>query len=226
MKMKEKLDNPVWHSLNETHKNLSVEFGSINFYQPEYCPFGGFINYDKIDAGIDDYASLVDNFYVVGDRPHFTENVHLKNEMICNQMLLLEPIEVVASEQITELKTANQRSELFKLVNLIQPGYFKNKTSYLGKYYGIYKNDKLAAVAGERMKMDRYTEVSAVVTHPKHARKGYAKQLIKHTTNQIFKEDKIPYLHVSELNVGAIKLYEKLGFYTRKKISFWNLVRK
>ena len=72
------------------------------------------------------------------------------------------------------------------------------------------------------MKMNRYTEVSAVVTHPKHTGKGYVKQLIKRTTNQIFDENKIPYLPMAESNIGAIKLYEKLGFVTRRKISFWN----
>jgi predicted GNAT family acetyltransferase len=39
----------------------------------------------------------------------------------------------------------------------------------------------------------------------------------------VFNENKIPYLHVAESNIGAIKLYEKLGFATRRKISFWNL---
>ncbi|MCL6220358.1 GNAT family N-acetyltransferase [Zunongwangia pacifica] len=76
------------------------------------------------------------------------------------------------------------------------------------------------------MKMNKYTEVSAVDTHPEYTGKGYAKQLIKHTTDEIFKENKIPYLHVAESNTGAIKLYKKLGFSTRRKISFWNLIKK
>lgn len=74
------------------------------------------------------------------------------------------------------------------------------------------------------MKMNNYIEVSAVITHPLHAGNGYAKQLVAHTVNNIFNRNKTPSLHVSETNTGAIKLYKKLGFVTRRKISFWNLI--
>ena len=106
----------------------------------------------------------------------------------------------------------------------MQPGYFKNKTSQLGDYYGIFQNGDLVAVAGERMKMNDFVEVSAIVTHPEHTGKGYAKQLITYVVNKISDQYKTPYLHVSENNTGAIGLYRKLGFKVRRKISFWNLV--
>ena len=82
----------------------------------------------------------------------------------------------------------------------------------------------MVAVTGERMQMDAYTELSAIITHPDFTGKGYAKQLIKFASDKIFNEQKIPYLHVANTNIGAIKLYEKLGFQTRKEISFWNFV--
>ncbi|WP_289021291.1 GNAT family N-acetyltransferase [uncultured Salegentibacter sp.] len=222
----EKLNNPVWYSLSEEHYKLSLEYHGIKFYQSEYCPFGGFIDHKTPKEGINKYSLLTDNFYVVGDKPILTDKVQLKKELVCNQMLLNQEIDFGISELIIELKTTKQKNDLFGLVNLVQPGYFKSKTSNLGNYYGIYKNDKLVAVTGERMKMDKYTEISAVVTHPEHTGNAYAKQLIKHTANKIFKENKIPYLHVAESNTGAIKLYEKLGFLTRRKINFWNLIKK
>lgn len=220
-----KLDNPVWYSLNESHNELFIDYDDLRFYQPEYCPFGGFIDQNNTSPGINRYAQLTNEFYVVGDRPDFDDKVHLKKELVCNQMLLEEPIDLEISEAITKLKSLNQKNDLLNLVNLVQPGYFKNKTSDLGSYYGIYKDKKLVAVTGERMKMHSFTEVSAVVTHPEHAGKGYAKQLINHATSKIFNENKTPYLHVSESNTAAIKLYEKLGFLTRRKISFWNLTK-
>jgi len=221
-----KLDNPVWNALNEVHKNHSITYDGIQFYQPEYCPFGGFADIDEMAKGIEEYSKLVENFYIVGEKPLFGNTVTLNKALICNQMWLKKAIDIDTSEQIIPLISKHQKEELFDLVNLVQPGYFKQKTVDLGRYFGIYKADKLVAAAGERMKMNEFTEISAVVTHPEHTRKGYAKQLTNHTIKQILKENKIPYLHVLESNIGAIKLYEKLGFTTRRKMTFWNLQRK
>ena len=220
----EKLDNPIWYSLNETHKDFAIDYNGIKFYHPEYCPFGGFIKPDTTESGIDTYALLTNDFYVVGDRPIFNDKVQLKKELVCNQMILDKKIDLEITEQITELQTTKQKNDLFELVNLDQPGYFKSKTTDLGNYYGIYKENKLIAVTGERMKMNGSTEVSAIVTHPEHIGKGYAKQLVTYTINKIFSEDKNPYLHFADTNIRAIRLYEKLGFWTRRKISFWNLI--
>lgn len=220
----DKLDNPTWYALTETHKDFALDFDGIKFYQPDYCPFGGFTKLDSTEEGIDKYASLTDDFYIVGDRPIFNDQLQLKKELVCNQMVLDKNIDLEITETITELQSTKQKSDLFELVNLVQPGYFKNKTADLGNYYGIYKDDKLIAVTGERMKMKEYTEISAVVTHADHTGKGYAKQLIAHASEKIFIEDKIPYLHVAATNTGAIRLYEILGFKTRRPISFWNLI--
>ncbi|MEO6001032.1 MAG: GNAT family N-acetyltransferase [Chitinophagaceae bacterium] len=224
IKEEEKLDNPVWHSLTETHKDVAIHYDKVKFYHPDYCPFGGILDIDKILEGVNKYSELTDNFYVVGNRPTSGNHLQLKKELVCNQMLLDLPINIEINEKIIELQT-NQHDDLFKLVNLVQPGYFRNKTARLGHYYGIYKNEELIAVTGERMKMNLYTEVSAVVTHPQHTGNGYAKQLIAYATKNIFDENRVPYLHVADTNMGAIKLYEKLGFKTRRKISFWNLIR-
>jgi ribosomal protein S18 acetylase RimI-like enzyme len=218
-----KLDNPVWHSLNESHKDFSLDYEGFKFYSPEVCAFGGFINPEDSERALDQYAALIDSFYVVGEQPEFGNKLVLNKYLVCLQMLLEKPIVLEVVEEILELRFKQQKQELFNLVNLVQPGYFKEKTAELGQYFGIYKNGELVAVTGERMKMNKFTEVSAVVTHPDHTGKGYAKQLIKYTCEKIFKEDKLPYLHVAETNVAAIKLYEKLGFTTRRKISFWNL---
>lgn len=218
----QKLDNPVWYSLAETHQPFSVDYNMVKFYQPDYCPFGGFETKEDISSQIDDYATLVDNFYVVGNKPTLSDRLVFKKELICLQMIIDKKVEIELKEEII-LLTNEHADTLFHLVNLVQPGYFKSKTALLGNYFGIFKNGQLVAAAGERMKMNDYTEVSAIVTHPDHTGLGYAKQLVAHTVNNIFDQNKIPYLHVVESNVGAIKLYEKLGFTTRRNISFWNI---
>jgi ribosomal protein S18 acetylase RimI-like enzyme len=218
-----KLDNPVWYSLNEVHGNYSINYDSLKCYHPDFCPFGAFENNNDIAANIDEYAKLINNFFIVGNKPQFSKSLVLKNELVCLQMVMDRTIDMQIGEDIIKLNH-NYEEELFKLVNLVQPGYFKNKTVQLGDYYGIFKNGNLVAVTGERMKMNDFVEVSAIVTHPDHTGKGYAKQLIAYTVNKILSQNKTPYLHVAETNLGAIKLYEKSGFETRRKISFWNLI--
>lgn len=220
-----KLDNPVWYSLSECHKDFAVDYDSIKFYHPDYCPFGGYKKTDGIADHMYEYSLLVDNFFVVGEKPELPDQLKLNAEIICLQMILKNKIEIEVNENIVALTNANTEA-LYQLVNLVQPGYFKKKTALLGNYFGIFKKDELIAVTGERMKMNNFIEVSAVVTHPRHTGKGYAKQLIAHTVNNIVDENKTPYLHVIEKNTGPIKLYEKLGFTTRRKISFWNITKQ
>lgn len=219
-----KLDNPVWFSLSETHQSFAVDYGSIKFYHPDYCPFGGFEKRDAIAKAIDEYSTMVDNFFIVGEKPELSNLLKLNKEVICLQMIVYEPIAITINDPIVKL-TDEHIDALYELVNLVQPGYFKRKTALLGNYYGVFKNEELVAVTGERMQMNDFIEVSAVVTHPNHTGKGYAKQLVAHTVNEIFNQNKIPYLHVIEDNIGAIQLYEKLGFEIRRKISFWNITK-
>ncbi|MEP6931358.1 MAG: GNAT family N-acetyltransferase [Flavobacterium sp.] len=225
MKIKEetKLDNPVWNSLSETHKKFAVDYGKTKFYNPDYCPFGGFTESGNTKDAADRYSLLTENFFIVGEKPEISNALKITRELICLQMIIYKKIELSIDLEITEL-TDQHNEALCELVNLVQPGYFKNKTPLLGNYFGIFKEGQLVAVTGERMKMDDFTEVSAIVTHPDHTGKGYAKQLITHVVNTIFDENKIPFLHVVESNIGAIKLYEKLGFITRRKISLWNII--
>ena len=218
----EKLDNPVWYSLSETHDDFAISYPGIKFYDPEYCPFGGFVTSDNIALQIDEYSKFINDFFLVGNKPVFSKKISLEKELVCLQMVLEKRIEAVLIQELIKLNVGSANA-LANLVNEVQPGYFKKKTKLMGDYFGIIKEGKLVAVTGERMKMNDFTEVSAVVTHPSYAGKGFARQLIAHTANKIFDENKTPYLHVAETNFGAIRLYENLGFKTRRKISFWHL---
>lgn len=215
-----KLDNPVWNSLSEVHTEFAIDYGNTKFYNPDYCPFGGFIQLESTKDAANQYAALTESFFIVGDQPSLPDSLKIEKELACLQMIVHEKIELPIEVEIVKL-TEKHNEALCDLVNLVQPGYFKDKTPLLGDYFGILKGEQLIAITGERMKMNRFTEVSAIITHPDHTGKGYAKQLIAHVVNRIFDQDKIPFLHVVESNIGAIKLYERLGFTTRRKMSFW-----
>lgn len=217
----DKLDSPVWHSLNETHQPYKMELSGMLFYSPEHCIFGGALHVKNTVNGMDDYARISKRFFVVGEQPNYSRELNLEKILVCDQLLLRRPIDVEIKESIVPLTQSQQKSDLYQLVQEVQPGYFKPKTADIGRYFGIYKKGVLVAAIGERMKMNAFTEISAIVTHPHHQGKGYATQLIKHTSDLIFAENKLPYLHVAETNTGAIRLYKNLGFTDRKKIRFW-----
>lgn len=217
-----KLDNPVWHSLSETHRKFSIGYPHVKFYHPDYCPFGGFIPAENISDQLEQYSALMNDFFIVGDRPQLSFRLGLKKELVCLQMIIKDKIATDARDNISKL-TNEHAGALFELVNRVQPGYFKKKTALLGNYFGIFEKGQLISVTGERMKMNGFVEISAIVTHPDHTGKGNAKQLIAHAVNHIIDQNEIPYLHVVETNLRAIKLYEKLGFRVRRSMSFWNI---
>jgi predicted GNAT family acetyltransferase len=118
------------------------------------------------------------------------------------------------SPKIVELGD-NDSPEMVELASLTKPGPFGRRTHELGYYVGIRDNGKLVAMAGERLKVPGYTEVSAVCTHPDHLGKGYAAKLMTEVMRCIRKRGEKPFLHVRSDNARAIAIYERLGFRIR-----------
>jgi predicted GNAT family acetyltransferase len=110
---------------------------------------------------------------------------------------------------------ARDSPEMLELATLTKPGPFGPRTRELGYYVGIRDEGKLVAMAGERLKVPGYTEVSAVCTHPEHTGKGYARMLMLDVMRRIRKHGETPFLHVRQDNTRAVELYERLGFKTR-----------
>jgi predicted GNAT family acetyltransferase len=108
--------------------------------------------------------------------------------------------------------------EILDLVQLTKPGPFGPRTIELGRYIGVRVGGRLVAMAGERMKMDGYTEISAVCVHPTSRGQGLAAELILAVARIIRQRGDIPFLHVFASNAPAIALYLKLGFNVRRRM--------
>ncbi|MGA8153125.1 MAG: GNAT family N-acetyltransferase [Terriglobales bacterium] len=104
---------------------------------------------------------------------------------------------------------------MLALTELTKPGPFNRRTREMGDYFGIREDEKLVAMAGERMRVPGYTEISAVCTHPDHLGLGYARALITLLIGRILDRVERPFLHVRPENVRAVALYERLGFEKR-----------
>jgi predicted GNAT family acetyltransferase len=82
----------------------------------------------------------------------------------------------------------------------------------------VRREGKLVAMAGERLKVPGFTEVSAVCTHPEHTGRGYGGALMSEVMRRIRQRGETPFLHVREDNLRAIGLYQKLGFRKRAQV--------
>jgi hypothetical protein len=111
------------------------------------------------------------------------------------------------------------------LAKLTEPGPFFEHTNRLGDFVGVKVDGRLIAMAGERMKPEGFTEVSAVCVHPDYRGRGLADGLMRVVIERIFARREGAFLHVWPHNTGAITLYEKLGFSLRHTMSLMILAR-
>jgi GNAT superfamily N-acetyltransferase len=225
--LEDKLSNPVWHSLNETHNKFLVSYDGVQFYQPDVCTFGSFYDNKKTAQALNEYAKIAERFFLVSENgiPEIDTNCVVLEKKIDGCQMVLKNFTAVAIKENIILLTKTHMDEVYDLIWLVMPGFYQRRTFEMGKYYGIFKNEKLVSITGQRMQTEDFIELSAVVTHPKHTRKGYAQQLITHTTIEILKDNKLPILHTNKGN-AAIPLYEKLGYQITRDMNWWLFRRK
>ena len=142
-------------------------------------------------------------------------------------VLTLEGAQMVADRLVAPSADATIRplttadvSAMLALVELARPGPFAPATIELGRYIGVFDGDALVAMAGERMRLPGWTEVSAVATHPDARRRGLGAALTHHVARHIADEGGTPFLHVAAGNDGARRVYERLGFALRRVLTF------
>lgn len=225
--LEEKLKNPVWYSLKETHQKFQIEYDGVQFYNPEINNFGAFFDTSKTSKALNQYAKLTEKFFLVSENqtPLFkNENIILEKKINGCQMVLDNLTDIKITEEIT-LLTEENIDEVYDLIWLVMPGFYQKRGFEMGNFYGIFKNNKLISISGQRMQTNDFIEVSSVVTHPEFTRKGYAKQLIYHTTKEILKENKLPILHTNKGN-PAIGIYQKIGYKITRDMNWWLYCKK
>jgi ribosomal protein S18 acetylase RimI-like enzyme len=210
-----RLDNPVYAALSGTHARFARRNGRALRYDPEVAPFLA-VPSDASAADWRDAVELVPPGTMAGilhDGSPLPESVEVAEGFELVQMIGADVVGCSDPEAAT-LGPADVR-EMLELVELTEPGPFLPRTIELGRYVGIRRNGSLAAMAGERLRFDGWTEISAVCTAPAHRGQGLASRLVATLVADIERRSDGVFLHVLTSNAGAIRLYEKLGFRAR-----------
>ena len=116
------------------------------------------------------------------------------------------------------LLTVADIAAMTDLVAATEPGPFGLRTPLLGRYLGIWQGERLVAMAGERLRVPGHVELSAICVRPEARGQGYAAALTVRLMRLAFEGGEVPFLHVRPDNVGAVALYKRLGFATRREL--------
>ena len=123
---------------------------------------------------------------------------------------------------IEELGEADAPAML-ALATLTRPGPFRSRTRELGPFVGIKRGGELVAMAGRRLRVDGFTELSGVCTHPDHRGKGYAAALSRVVVDEILATGEAAFLHAFADHETTIAFYRGLGFQTRARMTYTSL---
>jgi ribosomal protein S18 acetylase RimI-like enzyme len=146
--------------------------------------------------------------------PHWVETFSARG-----LQMLAADIEQVDDPDIVPLGP-DDAGDMLALARRTRPGPFEARTHEFGGYVGVRRDGVLVAMAGERMHPPGWTEISAVCTDEAARRQGLAGRVVRAVAASILARGDQPMLHVAASNTGAISLYERLGFRTRREVGF------
>jgi predicted GNAT family acetyltransferase len=218
------LDNPIWSSLTTAHRELAKGDETVLRYPAEIAPFAAFAQ--ARSRATEDLRALAKDGPVVLFTPAPVapiEGLEVQLQAPLRQMVSVEA--PTAFHAAFDTLGAADVPAMLELTALTKPGPFFPRTRELGQYVGVRDDGRLVAMAGERMRFDGFTEISAVCVHPDYRGRGYAQLLIKALMKAIADRGEISFLHVFDSNRNAIALYESLGFAARTALQVTALQR-
>lgn len=217
------LDNAIWEALSSHQQYLNAGNHLLKYFPKEISPLFAVQHWDAKDhEALDQHIPTDRSFFVlIAKEVEIPDTMKIQLSLPLYQMVHTKTsfIEHHNQSLIRKLGTADI-PQMLDLTARTKPGPFNDNTIEFGNYFGIFDGDQLVSMAGQRLQTNDFTEVSAICTDPDHLGKGYAAALTQKVCTCIYDSGKTPFLHVRQDNVGAIKLYQKLGFEIRTDIFF------
>jgi uncharacterized protein YndB with AHSA1/START domain/GNAT superfamily N-acetyltransferase len=210
-----RLDHPVYAALTGAQSRFAQISGRAVRFQPDVAPFLALAPESSTDDWADAAELVPSGSYVGLQRAglELPEGWDLVNEFDVLQMVE-DNVDGIDDPEAITLGRADV-PEMLKLVADTNPGPFLDRTIELGRYVGIRHQGELIAMAGERMHIDGWREISAICTAPAHRGHGLASRLLSTIACGIHRRSERAFLSVLSTNTTAIGLYEQHGFQIR-----------
>ena len=224
------LDNMIWNAITTGNRDIAVIKGDVGCFFHDIAPFAGMKVFNKANLEkLYEFLPANQNVAIsyLSKMDHDESKWKLLQLMDVTQMVYEHPVSTFTTKNSSMIVPLTEKHipQMIELTALTKPGPFLQQTIRFKNYFGIFIEDRLAAMTGQRMHPIPYMEVSAVCTHPDFRGMGYAKALMLHVMKIILDNSFIPFLHVLSNNINAIDLYESIGFRTRKQI-FVDMIRR
>ncbi|MGH6829470.1 MAG: GNAT family N-acetyltransferase [Rhizomicrobium sp.] len=220
------LDRPVWSALTTRQAHLARGSGEELRFPGDIEPFGA--TRDNSRAQLAALCALMpaDGHVALFEMERITPPPGFisMTQAVCLQMTADALASAEERSDIVRL-TAADAPEMQALAELTKPGPFHARTHELGAFLGVREKGRLVAMAGERLKVPGFTEISAVAIHPDARGRGFAKALMRQVAAGIAARGDKPFLHVYPHNQAAIALYRKLGLRHRADLNL-NVIRR
>lgn len=208
------LDDPVRAALTGPHARFAERNATALRYPPEVSIWADFP--DDADGWHD--AAAFGTVALAGepraDRDGWEATMRLPGVQLDGSGM------AVATDPDAVVLGPDDVPEMLDLVARTRPGPFATRTIEMGTYLGIREGGALVAMAGERMRPPGWSEISAVCTAPQARGRGYGSRLVRAVGAAVRARGDVPFLHTAAENVGALRLYEQLGFTLRRTLEF------
>ena len=222
------LDRPVFNALSTRQAEFAVGGALAKRFQADISPLTS--AKDDSPEALAELGALVPSegtiLVVQADPVVVPQGARELSSAICVQMIA-DRLTPVSHELDHRIEPLSERDwpEMLALATMTKPGPFVSRTPKLGEFFGIKENGRILAMAGERMKMPGFEEVSGVCVHPDARGRGFARVLSAFVAERILKRGATAFLHSYSNNAAAIGLYESLGFRVRTTMNVVGLAR-
>lgn len=215
----EMLDNPVWSALNGGQARLGEGGSSARRFQPDVSPFAAVKS--ATEASLQALRVLLPEgesaLLVSQQQVPAVDGLHTSH--LFDVLQMIDTPGAGGDEGDAVRLTASDASDMVDLASRTKPGPFGPRTFEMGDYIGLRHNGRLVAMAGERLQVGRFVEISAVCVDAEFRGQGIASRLMNRLRRQIFGRGGVPFLHVRSDAMATMRLYEKLGFAPRATLN-------